>query len=71
MTEFEKFANEIGLNVETDSKGFYTGMTQALYVISVDVVLTDDNYKLDWTEQKELIRNKFFRLFPYLNTLKR
>ena len=68
MTYFEEFAKEIIGKVETDRKGFYTGKTKALAIMTNEVILSDDDavFELPWGEQKELIKKAFYKTFPYM-----
>ena len=68
MTGFEELAKELIGKVETDENGFYKGHTRALALMTNKVILSDDEevFNLDWEDQKELIKAKFYRTFPYL-----
>ena len=68
MTEFEVFANELNVKIETDKNGLYTGMCGALASICTEVILSDDEaiFNLSWDEQKKIIREKFYKVFPYI-----
>ena len=69
MTDFEVFADELNIKIETDKNGFYTGMCGALASICTEVILSDDEtiFNLSWDEQKEIIKEKFYKVFPYMN----
>ena len=69
MTDFEVFANELNVKIETDKNGLYTGMCGALVSICTEVILSDDEtiFNLSWDEQKEIIKEKFYKVFPYMN----
>lgn len=68
MTQFEEFANEIGVKVTTDERGFYTKWTEALAVLTNEVILSDDDAirLAPWEKQKEMIKRAFFKAFPYM-----
>lgn len=55
MTDFEAFANELNVKIETDKNGLYTGMCGVLASICTEVILSDDEtiFNLSWDEQKE------------------
>ena len=67
MTNFEKLANELNVKIETDRNGLYTGICGALSAICTDTILSDNEtiFNLSWEEQKEIIKEKFYRIFPY------
>ena len=67
MTLFEQFANDIGVGVNVDKSGLYTGLTKALYNMAVELVLSDDEEvrSRDWIEQQPIIKERFFDAFPY------
>ena len=69
MTDFEVFANELNVKIETDKSGIYTGMCGVLASICTEVILSDDEtiFNLSWDEQKEIIKEKFYKVFPYMN----
>ena len=54
MTDFEAFANELNVKIETDKNGLYTGMCGVLASICTEVILSDDEtiFNLSWDEQK-------------------
>lgn len=68
MTYFEEFAMELLGKVEVGSDGLYTGMTAALALMTNGVILSDDEsiFSLDWESQKELIKQNFYKAFPYM-----
>ncbi len=65
MTRFEELANELNHKIQTKD-GFYTGKTEALSKIACDVILDDETMYLAWERQKELIKEKFYKTFPYM-----
>lgn len=69
MTEFEKFSTEMNVNIAVDKNGLYTGMCKALALMCNDVILSDDEKirNLPWEEQKEIIKAKFYKTFPYMS----
>lgn len=66
MTQFEDFVNEIGLRIETGKNGMYVGKTKALAIMVNKIILSDEHYEKTWEEQKELIREEFYKKFPYM-----
>ena len=68
MTEFEKFAQELNVEITHDKIGLYSGLCLALANITTDIILSDDEtvFQMGWEEQKELIKDRFFRAFPYM-----
>lgn len=68
MTMFEEFAKELNVEITTGNDGLYTGMAQALATMTTEVILSDDEkvYNADWEEQKEIIKEKFYKTFPYM-----
>ena len=42
MTNFEAFATELNVKIETDKNGLYTGICGALASICTEVILSDD-----------------------------
>ena len=66
MTYFEELASKLGV-FEQNEKGFYTGKCKALYHISIDVMLSDDEeiLKLSDKEKEEIIVERFYKKFPY------
>lgn len=69
MTDFEVFASKLNVKIETDKNGLYTGMCGALASICTEVILSDDEavFNLSWDEQKEIIKEKFYKIFPYMS----
>lgn len=69
MTYFEEFATELNVKIETDKNGLYTEMCGALASICTEIILSDDetNFHLSWEEQKEIIKEKFYKIFPYMS----
>ena len=67
MTHFEEFAKEMNVKIETDENGLYVGMCGALASICTEVILSDDEtiFNLPWEEQKEIVKEKFYKVFPY------
>lgn len=67
MTMFEELTKEMNVKIETDKNGLYVGMCGALASICTDVILSDDEtiYNLPWEEQKEIVKEKFYKVFPY------
>ena len=68
MTAFEIFAQEIGVVITTDNNGFYTGLCKALAVMTTEIILSDNDaiFELPWEVQKEMIADKFYKIFPYM-----
>lgn len=68
MTQFEELAMELIGKVETGARGLYVGRTEALAKMTTEVIMSDDDaiFGLDWAEQKEIIKSKFYKVFPYL-----
>ena len=68
MTMFEQLAIEMGVEIKRDKQGFYTGITEALCKIATDVVLSDDDklFEADWDTQKQIIKDRFYKAFPYM-----
>ena len=68
MTQFEEFAKEMGVKIAVDGNGLYTGMCGALATMVTEVILSDDDevFNLGWEEQKELVKGKFYKVFPYM-----
>ena len=68
MTYFEEFATDMKVEITTGENGMYTGMCAALAGICTDVILSDDETlaTLPWEEQKEIIKAKFYKVFPYM-----
>ena len=68
MTEFEKFAQELNVEITHDRIGLYSGLCLVLANITTDIILSDDEavFQMSWEEQKELIKERFFRAFPYM-----
>lgn len=69
MTNFEAFATELNVKIEIDKNGLYTGICGALASICTEVILSNDEavFNLSWDEQKEIIKEKFYKIFPYMN----
>lgn len=66
MTAFEELANELNISLTTDEYGLYSGMARALALVCTDVLLDPVTRDLDWAEQEPVIKEKFFRKFPYM-----
>lgn len=73
MTQFEELAKELGVKITIDEKGFYTEYSKALANIVNEIILSDDEkiFNLEWNEQKEIIKRKFYKVFPYMENKKR
>ena len=67
-TLFEQMASEMGIEITVNENGFYTKKAEALAVIVNEVILSDDEtiFNLPWEEQKEMIKEKFYSVFPYM-----
>ena len=67
MTWFEELSSRLNV-LEQDEKGLYTGKCIALYYISLDVTLSDDEeiFKLSDEEKEKIIVERFYKKFPYL-----
>ena len=67
MTNFEKLADELNVKIETNRNGLYNGMCEVLASICTDIILSDDEtiFNLSWDKQKEIIKENFYRIFPY------
>ena len=67
-TLFEQMASEMGIEITVNENGFYTKKAEALAVIANEVILSDDEtiFNLPWEEQKEMIKEKFYSVFPYM-----
>ena len=68
MTMFEEFAKELNVEITTDKNGFYTKQCKALAIMVNEVILSDDEEirNADWMDQKEIIKQNFFKAFPYM-----
>lgn len=68
MTYFEEFANELGVKITTDENGFYTEYCKALAMMTNEIILSDNSNvrNMEWNKQKEIIKQKFFAVFPYM-----
>lgn len=68
MTMFEEFAKEMNVEITTGKDGQYTGICRALATMTTEVILSDDEevYEMDWNDQKEIIKEKFYKTFPYM-----
>lgn len=68
MTYFEKLAKEMNVKIELDDDGLYKGMCAALAIICTEVILSDDEsiFNAGWETQKEIIKEKFYKTFPYM-----
>lgn len=69
MTDFEALATDLNVKIETDKNGLYTGLCGALASICTEVILSDDEtiFNLSFGEQKEIIKEKFYKIFPYIS----
>lgn len=68
MTRFEELAKELGVKITIDHNGLYTGMANGLANIVNGVILSDDDevFNLNWALQKVLIKDEFYRVYPYM-----
>lgn len=68
MTPFEEFAKELNVEITTDKNGFYTKHCKALALMVNAVILSDDENirNMEWEDQKEIIKQNFFKAFPYM-----
>jgi hypothetical protein len=68
MTEFEQFAKDLGVVITIGSDGRYTGLAEALAIMTNDVILSDDDkiFNLSWDQQKDIIKDRFFKTFAYM-----
>lgn len=68
MTMFEEFAKELNVEITTWNDGMYTGIAKALANMTNEVILSDDEeiFSKDWSDQKEIIKAKFYKTFPYM-----
>ena len=71
-TYFEEFVLDTIGTIERDSNKMYTGKTLALYQISLEITLSDDEniFNLSWEKQQELIKEKFYKTFPYMKKIR-
>ena len=67
MTQFEEFAKEMNVMITLDKNGLYTGLSKALAIMTNEVILSDNEtiFNLEWDRQKEIIKDKFYKVFPY------
>ena len=68
MTRFEELLKEIGVESTVDENGCYTKKAEALAREANKIILSDDEkvFNLDWLIQKEMIKERFWSLFPYM-----
>lgn len=68
MTDFEQLAQEMKITIECDENGFYIGKCSALAQIVNSIILSDDEtiFNLPWDEQKKIIKENFYKIFPYM-----
>lgn len=68
MSDFEKLAMELNVPIMVDKDGWYKGITEALAKVVTDVILSDDEkiFRMPWEGQKEIIKERFFKTFPYM-----
>lgn len=68
MTLFEQFAMDTIGKVEIGEDGLYEKHTASLATITNDIILSDDEaiFEMPWEEQKKLIKEEFFGIYPYL-----
>ena len=71
MTMFEEFAQEMGIKITLNKRGLFDGMSAVLARMTNDIILSDDEkvFNLPWEQQKEMIREKFYKVFPYARAL--
>lgn len=63
MTNFEELAVQMGLPIETDKNGQYTGKTATLYGLVCALIIDGDH------SDEEILRiaeGKFYQIFPYM-----
>lgn len=70
MTDFEMFCKELNVEIETDKNGLYCGMAKALAEMVNEVILSDEESlrSAGWEVQKEIVKKKFFSVFPYMES---
>lgn len=68
MTDFEQLAQEMKITIECDENGFYISKCSALAQIVNSIILSDDEtiFNLPWDEQKKIIKENFYKIFPYM-----
>ena len=68
MTYFEELAKEMNVNIETDENGLFSGMCGALSSVCTEVILSDNEtvFNMPWEEQKGIIKERFYSVFPYM-----
>ena len=67
MTQFEQLAQELGVKITYDTRGMYSGMSKALAIIAVDLILSDDRKIFTTPEQQNAeIKRRFLVKFPYM-----
>lgn len=64
MTSFETLTKEIGIKIETDEHGLYTGMTKALANIVTESIFDFDDF--DDEEIFFIAKKRFYKTFPYM-----
>ena len=68
MTRFEELLKELNVESTVDENGFYTKKAEALAREANKIILSDDEkvFNLDWSIQKEMVKERFWSLFPYM-----
>ena len=68
MTRFEELLKELNVESKVDENGFYTKKAEALAREANKIILSDDEkvFNLDWSIQKEMVKERFWSLFPYM-----
>lgn len=68
MTRIEELLKELGVELTVDEHGLYTKKAEALAREAIKIVLSDNEevFNLDWSIQKEMIKERFWSLFPYM-----
>ena len=68
MTDFELFCQEMNVPITLTVDGRYAGRCLALANITTDIILSDGEtvFNMEWEQQKELIKERFYKAFPYM-----
>lgn len=68
MTRFEELLKELGVESTVDENGCYTKKAEALAREANKIILSDDEkiFNLSWNKQVEMIKERFWSLFPYM-----
>lgn len=68
MTRFEELLKELNVESTVDENGFYTKKAEALAREANKIILSDDEkvFNLSWSKQVEMIKERFWSLFPYM-----